>query len=102
MHSLISNTLFNNFLCCITWIPVLKQEGEPCGEILFEPDSDCGECAEGLICEPYISPAPPQQCGKCVKQKVRDSIDAMNLSTKKKGKSNMYFDNGILNYWDMI
>ena len=64
----------------------------------MEPDFDCGECAEGLICEPYMSPAAPAQCGKCVKGKVRDSIDAMNLSTKKKGKSNMYFDKEIFGY----
>ena len=76
-------------LYCITWILVLKQEGEPCGEILFEPDSDCGECDEGLVCKPHISPAPPAQCGKCVKRKVRDRIDQMDLTSKKKGKSNM-------------
>ena len=68
---IISNTLFINFLCCITWILVLKQEGEPCGENPMEPDFDCGECAEGLICEPYMSPAAPAQCGKCMKGKVR-------------------------------
>jgi len=63
---------------------VLKQEGEACGSIAAEPNSDCGECDEGLFCDTWMSPAPPMQCGKCVKQNAADRMVKMDLSSKEK------------------
>ena len=39
-----------------------------------------------------MSPAPPMQCGKCVKRNSADRMVKMDLSSKEKGKSHMYFD----------
>jgi len=71
---------------------VLKQEGEACGSIAAEPNSDCGECDEGLFCDNGMSPAPPMQCGKCFKRNAADRMVKMDLSSKEKGKPYMYFD----------
>ena len=78
-----------SLLHCLTYILVLKQEDEACGIISGEPNSNCGECNEGLFCSTSMSPAPPTQCDKCVKRNARDRIDEMDFSSKEKGKSNM-------------
>jgi len=66
---------------------VLKQEGEACGSVAAEPNSDCGECDEGLFCDTGMSPAPPMQCGKCVKRNAADRMVKMDLSSKEKGNA---------------
>merc|ERR1719167_1474941 len=64
---------------------VLKQEGEACGSVAAEPNSDCGECDEGLFCDTWMSPS--LQCGKCVKRNATDRMVKMDLSSKEKGNA---------------